>query len=59
MLNSDQKRELLRANFSTLSAVQIDGLEIFLDQYCELILTIQRRIEREKDSAFDHDSAVS
>jgi hypothetical protein len=59
MLDSDQKKKLLREHFPQLGEDKIENIETFLDEYCELILRIFDRLEREQGVDFDRDSRVS
>lgn len=59
MLNDKQKRELLRAEFPQMAEDDILNMQRFLDDYCELILRIFDRVEREKRTDFDRNPSIS
>lgn len=59
MLDEEQKRELLRSEFPQLGEDDIATMQTFLDDYCELILRIFDRLEREQGTDFDQESRVS
>ena len=59
MLDDEQKRELLRTEFPQMADEDILNMQRFLDDYCELILRIFDRVEREKSADFDRNPSIS
>ena len=59
MLDDEQKRELLRTEFPQLGEEDILNMQRFLDDYCELILRIFDRVEREERPDFDRNAGIS
>ena len=56
MMDSDQKLALLREKFPGLPDEDLEEIKNFLDEYCELLLRIFHRLEREAGSDFDQEA---